>query len=248
VSNFTIPNVEYKFLQANGRSPYQAFQWSLPVYEDGKWTAAGEYMTTPGPLEECVRGFHYPKRDQLLEWCSDHLYAFEPGGEIEHYDTKSACTGPARLLYRIEAWNKQTQRLLAAEYAERVLEVFESAQPNDARPREAIKVARKVAFGLLGDVARAAAEAAAWDAWDAARAAGAAAGAAEAAAEAAEAAAEAAAWDAAWAAARAAWAAARAAEAAARAAERESQHTILVRALWDNERWIAEQRAKVEGS
>ena len=124
----------------------------------------------------------------------------------------------------------RAMRLMAADFAEAVLPIFEREYPDDDRPRKAIQAARYFANGKITEQERDAA-------WDAAGAAGAAAGAAAwAAAGAARAAAGAAAgaardvaWDtagaAAWAAARAAagaagWAAARAAAgAAARAAQ-----------------------------
>jgi hypothetical protein len=112
-------------------------------------------------------------------------------------------------------------RLLACDYAEHVLPIYEAKNPSDKRPRTAIEVSRRFAvgeatsqeldatWGAAWDAAWAAARAAAWDAaWDAAS---------DAARAAAWAAARAAAWaaagdaagDAAWAAARAAaWAAA----------------------------------------
>ena len=110
-------------------------------------------------------------------------------------------------------------RLLACDYAEHVLPIFETQYPDDDRPRKAIAVSRRHAHGeatdaelsaawaawdaawytcLRRDAARAAWNAAWADARDAARAAGAAAWAA---------------WHAAWAAGAAAW---YAAEAAAR--------------------------------
>jgi hypothetical protein len=112
----------------------------------------------------------------------------------------------------------QVARLMAADFAEAVLPVFESQYPNDSRPRAAIEAARKFATGEITAAARAAAMAAARvAAKDASDAAWAAAMAASDASEAAAwAAAKAAAWAAAWAAARvaakdasdAAWAAA----------------------------------------
>jgi hypothetical protein len=134
-------------------------------------------------------------------------------------------------------------RLLACDYAESALSIYESHYHDDKRPREAVETARAFAKGgaTVGElkVAASAAEAAeaaeaAWAAeaagaaWaaEAAEAAGAAgaAEAAEAAAWAAEAAAGAAAW-AAWAAEAAAWAA----KAAAWAEERQKQAILLVK-------------------
>ena len=110
-------------------------------------------------------------------------------------------------------------RLLACDYAEHVLPIFETQYPDDDRPRKAIAVSRRHAHGEATDAELSAAWAA-WhaagaDARDAARAAGAAAWAAWHAAGAAGAAA----WHAAWAAGAAAW---YAAEAAAEAAARDA--------------------------
>ena len=109
---------------------------------------------------------------------------------------------------------EKVARMMAADFAELVLPIFERERPTDMRPRDAINVARAFALGSVGTAARAAAwaaaGAAAWNAagdaaWDAARAAWDAAGDAAWAA-----------WDAAGA---AAWAAARDARDAARAAQ-----------------------------
>ena len=60
-------------------------------------------------------------------------------------------------------------RLMAADFAEVVLPLYEGQHPRDARPRAAIQVARDCAHGHIGDAARSAAEAAARDAaWSAA--------------------------------------------------------------------------------
>ena len=83
---------------------------------------------------------------------------------------------------------EQEQRIIAADFAERVLPLFETQHPDDDRPRKAIEAARAYARGEITKAQRAAAGAAAWAAawaaagaaaWAAARAAaGAAAGAA----------------------------------------------------------------------
>jgi hypothetical protein len=62
-------------------------------------------------------------------------------------------------------------RLLACDYAESVLGLFEKEYPDDDRPRKAIEVSRLYAHGNVSkkqlDAARDAASDAAWDAWDA---------------------------------------------------------------------------------
>lgn len=115
-------------------------------------------------------------------------------------------------------------RLLACDYAERVLPIFERERPDDDRPRRAIETARRHALGNATDEELYAARAAAWDAARAARATR----------PAARAAADAAAFaaDAADAARAAAMAAARAAAlAAARDAEQQAQADTLRAAL-----------------
>jgi len=117
-----------------------------------------------------------------------------------------------------------TLRLLAADWAEHVLPLFEKAYPGDKRPRQAIRAARDFVAGKITAKQLARAQAAA--AW-AARAA---------AWEAAGAAAQEAAWAAAWAAAgmaarAAAWAAGAAARDAAREAERSWQIRHCVRVM-----------------
>jgi len=71
-------------------------------------------------------------------------------------------------------------RLLACDYAEHVLRIFETQYPDDDRPRKAIAVSRRYARGEATDAELSAARTAAWAAaGDAARSAGAAAGDAE---------------------------------------------------------------------
>ena len=66
----------------------------------------------------------------------------------------------------------QVARLMAADFAEAVLPIFERERPSDVRPREAVNIARAFALGRIDAAARAAAGDAAWDAaGDAARAA-----------------------------------------------------------------------------
>ncbi len=127
------------------------------------------------------------------------------------------CAESARIVKRVDVWDKHAARLFACDCAERVLHLTDD---NLDRPRIAIETSRAVVAGVAGRdeqaAARDAVEDAAWDAaWDAAR--GTARGAARGAARAA---ARAAAWDAAWDAARGAARAASwdAAEAAARGA------------------------------
>jgi hypothetical protein len=112
---------------------------------------------------------------------------------------------------------EKTARLMAADFAEAVLPIFEKEYPEDTRPREAIQAARDFAEGKISTENLASARASAWDAaWDTALAA---------ARASAWDAARASAWDAAWASARDS--ARAAARDSARAAARYEQATII---------------------
>jgi len=73
-------------------------------------------------------------------------------------------------LRAVEGKDKEI-RLFAADCAESVLHIYEKQYPNDDRPRKAIQAARDYANGVIGKDELAAARAAAWAAWDVARAA-----------------------------------------------------------------------------
>jgi hypothetical protein len=176
-------------------------KWNLP--KDGK---PGEWMPKIENIEPCVRGYHLCREEDLLEWLNEEIYEAEGRGNFIRHKNNKDVFPKARLIRKLENWNKKTARLFAADCAEHVLPIFEKEYPNDDRPRKAIQATRAFANGKIGAAAgaaaRAAAGAAAWaGAWAAAGAAArdAAWDAAGAAARAAAgAAARAAAWDAAW--------------------------------------------------
>ena len=183
-----------KILDVDG-SPFHGGtgKWHLPV---GK--RPGKWMPKIDGIAPCVRGYHVVSVGQAFHWLGPVIFEVEVRGARIDLDDKSV-VAQARLVRRLP-WDERTARLFAADCAERVLPIFEAAQPGDPRPRVAVETARLFAVGMASDAEMAAAWAAAGDAaWDAARDA---------------------AWDAARAAARAAgaaaWAAAR--DAAARAA------------------------------
>ena len=72
----------------------------------------------------------------------------------------------ARLVRKVGEMDARKWRLLACDYAERVLPIYEQKYPNDARPRATIEVARRYANGKTDfeemDAARTAARTAAW--------------------------------------------------------------------------------------
>lgn len=180
----------------------------------GRWVK-NRWRSVKGDLIPCARGLHLCRREDLVRWLGPVIWRAEYDGELIEHDNK-VVVRRARVIERYDTWNERTARLFAADCAERVLPIFEKEYPNDDRPRKAIEAARACARGEIGAEEMAAAEAAAQDAWTAARSAGCTCAAARD-ARAAALAAGAAAW-AAEAAARDAWDAAGAAAEAAEAA------------------------------
>ena len=191
----------------------------------GKWTP-NRKRSVKGDLKPCENGLHYCRDEQVLHWLGEELWEFvdlTPDETIDNGD--KMVTRAGKVTKKYETWNERTQRLFAVDCAR--IAVNRYAQDDQRELLHAcLDVTVGYAEGFVDDDARAAAHAAAWDAWDAAGGAVAAAGAAE---RAAELAAERAAWTAAWTAAGAAWAAA--AGAAARAAAGAEQYALLLRYL-----------------
>ncbi len=161
----------------------------LPIHGgDGRWPEPGEWRDVSGKLVSCKNGLHLCRRDQLIAWLGPCIWEAEADPAEIIVDTDKVIARRARLIRQLDAWNTRSQRLFAADCAERVLHLYEREHPGDTRPRDAIAAARAYAIGAIDDDERAATQAAAWAAAEAA----------------AWAATQAAAWAAAWAAARAA--------------------------------------------
>jgi len=148
-----------------------------------KWTAKGRVPSyqggTPIPYRKwtdrvtdpilCKQGWHACRWEDAIHHIAAELWVVELDGRIvEGPDTVVA--ERLRIVRRVKLSDRDF-RLFAADCAESVLPVFERAYPNDDRPRLAIQAARDYANGLISDDARAAASAAARDAYWAARAA-----------------------------------------------------------------------------
>ena len=147
-----------------------------------------------------------------------HLVKCLGGIKFDHNEqinllTILAHNGVADCLWAIRATaenSDKVSRLMAADFAEAVLPLYETRYPNDDRPRKAIIAARGFAHAEIWDAARDAARDAAWAARAAAKAAG-------------------------WVAEDAAWAARDAARAAARDAAEKAQKQIILRYLLTGE-------------
>ena len=135
------------------------------------WTP-GEWVRVKGKLIPCQRGIHLCREQDLIEWIGPEIWAAEYRGDgfIEHEN--KVVVREARIISKYENWNETTARLLACDFAEKVIYLC----GDDPRPAEAIRVARLFAVGeatqkeleAAWDAAWAAARDAAGDAaWDA---------------------------------------------------------------------------------
>jgi hypothetical protein len=94
--------IAYKFLRAGAVGPFSGHQWRT-----GTWVRAD------GAPEECRRGVHACRTQDLPWWLAAELYEIELDGEVVALEHK--VVAPAgRLTRRIDAWTTD----LANEYAE----------------------------------------------------------------------------------------------------------------------------------
>ena len=157
----------FKVLNQNGTPCHGGSgQWHLPTGD-----APGRWMPPiRGKLIACKNGYHLCHKDNLVDWLGPAIYEAETRGERQGYGNKIVVR-EARLLLRLDGWNKRTARLFACDCAEHVLYLYEQHYPNDDRPRYAIEVARQYANDQATHHELLAARAAGDAAWDAARAA-----------------------------------------------------------------------------
>jgi hypothetical protein len=108
----------YKFLTADGTSPFRKWQWPLPTQnEDGSWTP-GDWTPVVETIKRCSSGYHACEARQIAEWVNEHMYELEFAGKVESDDevVHKSCYGKAwgqqaRLLRRLDGWNGTGARL-----------------------------------------------------------------------------------------------------------------------------------------
>ena len=165
----------YKIVGMDGKPLHGGTgKWFLP-----KDKRAGKWMPKVANVVACRRGYHLIPAIAIVDWLppsgvAGRLFKAEGRGE-QNSDGEKIAFAQARLLQCVGILDEVSMRLVAADFAERVLPIFEQERPKDRRPRAAIQAARDFARGKIDAAAMAAAWDAAWDAERAARAASAAA-------------------------------------------------------------------------
>ena len=146
----------YKFTRPGGVAPF-AIGFYYPLPHDGR---PGDWTEPVGKLVMCENGYHACRRDDVIWWFDAELWEIEARGDyLTQGDFESkVCCRSVRLVRRVETWNERTQRLLACDYVEHVLPIFERARPGDDRVRNCIAVCRLYADGQATDEELAAAQ------------------------------------------------------------------------------------------
>ena len=136
----------YKVLDKWGQSCHKGnAKYSLPKDGPGDWMSPVE-----GELWMCRNGYHLVDEEHLVEWLTVDgvVYIAEPGIETRGpgFGGKLCCR-TVRLLKRIGETSEKMLQLLACDYAEHVLHIYEKVYPWDLRVRNCIETIRRLIHG-----------------------------------------------------------------------------------------------------
>ena len=112
--------IAYKFLRQDGTSVFTGFSWPLPAAGPGDWVEA--------VVEPCHSGIHACRPEHLPLWAGQVLYEVELDGDLVHDRTK-LIAGRARLVRRIDAWEKDVRDRYTRMCADRAHELAGGASP-----------------------------------------------------------------------------------------------------------------------
>jgi hypothetical protein len=114
------PVIAYKFLRANGASPFTGFRWDLPNGGPGPWVEA--------QVEPCRSGIHGLRLSDLPLWAGKTLWEIELDGEVREERSKVVASR-GRLLRRIDAWDDDLRAEFTRMCADRAHELANSVSP-----------------------------------------------------------------------------------------------------------------------
>jgi hypothetical protein len=136
----------YKLTSPEGKPLHGgAGSWSKP-----RGKRAGAWREVTGKVVPCENGLHLLRLQDIGRWLrTGVLWEVEAGTErIDHGD--KIVVRRARLIRKAAVIDDKVLRLLACDFAEHVLPIFEKKRPGDLRPREAIAAARAYVRGEIG--------------------------------------------------------------------------------------------------
>ena len=142
----TDPVALYKLTTPKGEPIHGGSgKWSLP-----RGKRPGAWREVTGKLVPCSNGLHLLRAQDISRWLREGvLWEAEAGTEsIDHGD--KIVVRKARLVRKAATLDVTVLRLLACDFAEHVLPIFEKWRPGDLRPREAIAAARAYVRGEIG--------------------------------------------------------------------------------------------------
>lgn len=130
----------YKVLDTDG----SCYNGGSGAWPENKWMPELEEVR----LEPCFYGYHILEEQDLIYWLGPAIAPVEvpETARVVRHGNKSIVARAKRGPF-LSTWNETTQRLFAADCAERVLHLYEAKYPSDNRPRRAIEVARLYALG-----------------------------------------------------------------------------------------------------
>ena len=138
-----MPDILYKLTSPTGEPLHGGRGvWSLP-----RGSRPGAWRKVAGDLIPCNNGLHLLRKKDIIEWLrAGVLWEAEWRGDKIVTGDKMVVS-EARLVRKAAVLDERTLRLLACDFAEHVLPIFEKKYPGDPRPYEAIQVARRYADG-----------------------------------------------------------------------------------------------------
>jgi hypothetical protein len=102
--------IAYKFLRADGTSPFTFYRWELPAGGPAGWVE--------GRAAPCRGGIHACRPGDLPYWAGQALFEIELEGDVVASASKVVAPR-GRLLRRLEAWEEEVRGAYQAMCGER---------------------------------------------------------------------------------------------------------------------------------
>ncbi len=106
----TPPTLYYKSTGPQGESNYGKGRWNLPTQaEDGSWIPGAWRIAYGKKIIPCQTGIHACRREDLVHWLGEKIWAFELAGEELVTENNKVVNRKGRLLFPL-AWDVDIAR------------------------------------------------------------------------------------------------------------------------------------------